>query len=416
MINNLLDKGWHLLKPSVYNLFYHLNNFLNSFCRNFVTDRKNIQKHFDFIESFSKSFFVLMTDKKYLRDMREGIYLFYGHKESEQMMSFLLFVEGLLDKKKKFSFINYILMIYSSTYRSPINVSNILETKEIDKVQATNYLIVSRVKSKVQSYLKKISKKQEVNEKKLFYLKHIQDDNTSMLEKFIKSHAEQKFSIEYFTTDLLRSAKEFLHAFLVYSRDILLHEITVSKNQNIEKVNIFKNVWITVVNDLEEIVKEINYYRQSYKYLFISLATYEEYLANNRHVKSEKDEKLCEIIYRSEKKILDVFEVITTILYNDFKLTYNERKEEIFEQLKNRNKAINETESVRLIPFSDYSVQEYNGETVLNILSIIAASSGTFLYILGDKKIIDKLHEKNSLIQNSKSNIENLMRITVKYE
>lgn len=99
------------------------------------------------------------------------------------------------------------------------------------------------------------------------------------------------------------------------------------------------------------------------------------------------------------------------ILYNDYHLTYNESKDVVFEKLKTRDKTIVETESIRFLPYATYKAKKYD-DTIFNILTRLATISGTFLHVIGYIKVEERLKEKNSLIESSKRNLEQIMKIS----
>jgi hypothetical protein len=170
-------------------------------------------------------------------------------------------------------------------------------------------------------------------------------------------------------------------------------------------------IWESTVTRLESLFQEVDYQRETHKYLFITLSTYDQFKNQNGHLESEKDEKLCTLIEKLTEEFSNFFEVMTQILYHHYYLTYYEEKENIFDKLKTRNKPIAETETERFIPFSDYQVKEYNDENVLEILTYANTAVGTFLHILGQSKVLDRLREKNSLMEVSKSNLDQILRL-----
>ena len=167
---------------------------------------------------------------------------------------------------------------------------------------------------------------------------------------------------------------------------------------------IFKDIWEVQIARLESLLKEISYQRETYKYLFITLETYEKFVEQNKHLESEKDEKFCALIDKVVFEIQHFFEVMVQILYNDYHLTYNETQDMIFEKLKTRDKSIVETESVRFLPYAGYQVKKYE-DTVQSILSRIAAVAGTFLFICRQRKIRDRLREKLPLWKPAKETL-----------
>ncbi len=411
ILQKILENGWKLLEPYHYNHFYILHHFLNNFIKNFILDQKNISRNITFIDSFAKEFLTLLENKKRLQAMREGVYIYYGNKENEEMVQFLLFLEGIFDKRKKFSLLNYVLVTYSVHYRHPISLEEMLEAKGVADIPETKYLAIQKVKYLMMDYLEKLKAKQSMNEKKLFYLKHIEEDKPDLIEDFIKENASERFKLEFFAADLLKSAEDFVSAFLKYSKLILIGEVVVEKDNQKIKATIFKDVWDAQISRLNSLLKEISYQKETYKYLFITLETYEKFIEQNKHLESEKDEKFCVLVDKVVLEMYQFFETIVQILYNDYHLTYNESKDVVLEKLKTRDKAIVETESIRFLPYATYKTQKYD-ETVFNILTRLAVISGTFLNIIGYVKTLERLKEKNSLIESSKRNLEQIMKIS----
>ena len=407
----ILEKGWQVLDPSLYNLFYYLYQFIGDFARNFFIDKKNIERYYDFLENQCKPLFLLLAQHRYIREIREGIYIFFGNKESDEMLGLLLFIENLLDRKKKFSFINFVVMVYSVHYRTPLSLERLIEIKEVEPVPGTRYLIASKVKPLLGEYLGKIKARQNINEKKLFLLKHIQDENTIIIEKFIQEQINPRFKLELFAADLLNSTKDFVQAFAKYAEPLLISELNFYKPKDMQRGFLFRNVWEEYLNRVKELQNEINYQRDAYKYLFITLDTYEDYMLHHKHVKSEKDEKLCKLVSASSKILLEFFEIMVQLLYNDYKLTYNASREEIFDKLKTRNRPITESSMERFFPFSSYKIKGYGEETVFVVMSQLTALAGTFLYLIQEQKILGKMDEKNILMEESKRNIETIMRL-----
>ena len=411
ILYKVLEKGWKILSPEVYNLFFYLHEFLRNFVKNFIVDKKNLHKNILFIESFEQEYLTIMSNREYIRSIREGIYLFYGNQENEEMLSFLLFIQAVFDKNKKFSFINFILMLYTVSYHQVIDVNKIIDIKDIKEVDITRYLFIPKIKPEVEQYVEKIKEKQKVSEKKLFYLKHILDENNNIIAEFINEKLNPRFKIEFFSADLISACHEFLTAFLNYSKPLLISEVTVFKDGDVKRAQIFSIVWEPLVSKMEELKQEIHYQREAYKYLFITLSTYHQYILQNRHVSSEKDEKFCLLVSRLEELLFEFFETMVNFIYIDYNLTYNCSKEEIFDKLKTRNNPINNKQFEKFIPYSDYKIQAEEEEKVLEKMTKIVTLAGTFLSILGNEKISEKLKEKNMLVEESKRNIERLMRI-----
>lgn len=412
VLQKVLENGWKVLPPSLYNVFFYLNNFLSIFLKRFIMEKKDIQKNFDFVESFGKDFFTLLSKKRYMQEIREGIYLFYGNKENEEMANFILFFEALFNKNKKFSFLNYIIMVYSVYYRQPLSLEKIMENRELPLIEQNKYLSSDRVKFIFKEYMDKIKKKQEIVEKKLFYLQFVMDEQPNLLEDFIKANASPKFKMEFFMADLMRSTADFLKGFINYIKPIFLGEITLVKEGSFEKTSIFRMLWESLVTRLEESNQEISYSNETNKYLFITLSKYEKYLESGRKLSSEKDEKLCDMLNTLSDTLYSLYEVLVKVLYSDYKLKNLESKELIFDKIKSRNRPISETEDDRFIPYSDYNATDYGNITVCDVLSEIATVAATYLYLLEYDKIKEILKEKNPLIEESKRNIENILRIS----
>lgn len=412
ILTQILEKGWKVLSPGVYNVFYTLYQFLNNFYQRYGANRKNLNKNFDFVESFSPNLLTLLSNKRYLQDIREGIYIFFSNKESDEMASFLLFIEGIMDRQKKFSLLNFVLMIYSAYYRQPITLDALLDAKPIDEIIESSYKTIPKAKNHLQKYLKTLRAKQKINDKKLFFLKHIYDEDPRFLEDFIQKNQNERFKLDFFTTDLLKSTEEFIRAFMNYGEPILTGEMEFEKSGKTEKGIVFKIVWQGFFTRLNSLLQEIAYQRETHKYLFISYSSYEQFHEQNKHLESEKDENFCILIDKSTHIFYDFFESMTEVLYHDFYLTYYEKKEDIFDKLKRRNFPISETESERFVPFSDYHIADYNNETVVDILTKLNAAAGTFLEILSFEKILDKMREKTSLMEVSKNNLEQLVRLS----
>lgn len=411
IISNIILNGWKILPPKTYNIFFYLNIFLERFTLNFILDKKSINKNFRFIESFSKYYFSLLSQNKYLQEIREGIYRFYANKENDDMESLLLFFEAVTDRRKTFSLLNYILMIYSAFYRQPIDLEKVFELKDLPPIADTAYLTDQKVRYMLQDYLVQLQNKQKQNERKLLFLSHVHDEKPSSLEEFIKRNHDPKFSFDYFSTDLLKSSVTFANAFLRYSEAILVGEVTVLKEEREVRTIIFKTVWDVFIDRLKSSISEIEYQKDSHKYLFVTMSSFEKFLDQGKHLESEKDEKLCQLVLQLRDLFFSYFSTIAKIIYNDYALTHHEKKEEIFDKLKVRNNPIVDRESERLIPFATNTVKEYKGQSVLSVLKDTSAAAGTFLYILHEPQIYDRLAEKSSIIQSSNTTLESILRL-----
>ena len=104
-------------------------------------------------------------------------------------------------------------MNYSVYFRQPLTLDDMIRVKGVQEIPETRYLVIQKVKYLMMDYIEKLKAKQAINEKKLFFLKHVQDDNPKILENFIREHYSDKFKLEFFAADLLKSGEDFVQLF-----------------------------------------------------------------------------------------------------------------------------------------------------------------------------------------------------------
>jgi len=403
----ILEKGWVVLHPLQYNLFYYFYDFLVNYVKNFNID-DNINSNFNFIQTFLSSFLVFFSKKYYLQEMREGAYIYYGNKENDDLLKLLLFIEGITDTKKTFSFTNYISMIYSAYYRKIISFKKVTELKETPDLSSTKYMILPKLKDFIQDYINKTKAKLKVHEKRLFKINYVLDDN--IIEKMVKKYSNPRFDPNSYKIDILSYTKDIINTLLNYAKPLLTQSLTLKKDSETVNSLIFKFIFDNIINNTENIGREINYIKENYKFLLVPIAKFEEYTKQGKKLESEKDEKICFLIDSATKNIFELFETLVTILYNHHKTFYE--SSDIVEKIKTKTTPLVDITKEGFLPYYDYKPVEYNNETVWEIASNITLFCGNYLFKMNHPKILEEVNLKETTMETIKSNVEVIARFT----
>jgi hypothetical protein len=67
---------------------------------------------------------------------------------------------------------------------------------------------------------------------------------------------------------------------------------------------------------------------------------------------------------------------------------------------------------MRFIPYANHSLEQYNNQSVHDVLSRIAALIGTFLYLTGNPVIKERVNSREILLDRNKASIEKILRLS----
>jgi hypothetical protein len=340
------------------------------------------------------------------------VYLIFKKSQHENALNFLMFIENLLDKKKPFSFYNYIRMVYSLHYRRKISEKKIQESLGIEKILTDHYLTSHKIRQKIKDYLSVLKKKQEIQEKTLFFLKHVQDENPYFVEDFIQKYDDPNFKLNQAKVDAAQSLLDFCKAFGKFGKPVLTEKVQVYNSEEREEALLFSMVWNEFISFLEAFVEEIQRLRKASKYISIPLDIYQKFLEQNRRLSSEKEELICGLMEKVLTELFEFFEGMNNILYNDYQITYTENREKKVEKFETRKVPVSNPDGERFIPYSDYYVDGYEGLTVMQILIKITSVTGTFLHTLEYPAIRNRLKHKEMLLEENKKQITQIMKLS----
>jgi hypothetical protein len=307
----------------------------------------------------------------------------------------------------------YIILSYSIFYRKPLKIEQIIEQKIPDPFETEKFLISPKIKNLIDNRLYLLKKQQDFNEKNLFFIKHIQDDNPHLIEDFIRINQNVRISLTDFRHDLLETYYQFFSAFSKFAKTILTQTVDLTNELEQVKSPLFLYLFDNYFVILESFLHEVEFDKKNIKSLSIPQETFAKF-QEHKMLASEKEEKLCAKIQLITNETFGLFEKINSVIFNDYKITYDQKM--LLEKLETRTEPISEVVSERFIPYREYEIQGYPEKTVFNILSKIASLAGTFLFALDHPFISEKIKHKESYIEENKHNIDKIIKLSFFYK
>ncbi|PKL11040.1 MAG: hypothetical protein CVV50_06255, partial [Spirochaetae bacterium HGW-Spirochaetae-6] len=327
--------------PHRYNGFYYLHQALRSFCSKFIVDRRSIKRNLELVSGFDEDLLMLLQHSKYLRYIKEGIYLYFANNESQEMVNLVSFIENLLDKKRHFSLINYLLMTYSIFYRTNFSLKKLINLKDLDEMEEARFLTTQKVRYIMQKSLQQIKSSLESNERRLFPLQYIQQDHPSYIGDFFRERFQKEFNENFLEKDLLGAVSLFIDCFVKYGQKILTQEMELTKEEIIIKTPIFIKVWTDFIKSLKKIRADIKYFQEKFGHFFLKFEVYWEIKSSIPQINPTKEEEMSRLVDSAIEEVYGFFSSFSVLLYNDYILTNQINQEDIFVKLETRKTPIN---------------------------------------------------------------------------
>ncbi len=409
LLNKILNNGWEILDPLPYNTVYSYAVFNNIFVKKFNIDRDNISTNYDFIEAFNEEYLKYYLDTKYIPILEGAVVSYFGYNSSEDINLLLNFIRNSFSHKSKISLKNFILCTYSVYYREKLSLDDIIDSKNINPIEEEKFITNNKIRSQIQDYVNQIKSKMETMENKIFMVKYIKTENNNEIDSFIKNKYSPSFHFDYFKNDLIESCYAFLYSFINYSRTLLKNENYLIKDNEKKTVFIFTGVWDSFIENCDKFITDLSYMKHDTTHK-VTLILLEKFLKNNKQLESQKEEKSCTLIHEVVMSLFVFFSGIIKLLYNDYRLTNYEDRENIISNIEMKTRPVTSLDGVpRFIPYSDYISDKY-GETVLSILNKSAGLCGTFLYHINHPDVIAAVKNKDNIIEDYQKSINRLMK------
>lgn len=411
LLKKILEESWQVLEPHRYNGFYYLHQALRNFCSKFIIDRRSIKRNLELATGFDEDLLMLLQHAKYLRYIKEGIYLYFANNESQEMVNLMVFIENLLDKKRHFSLTNYLLMTYSIFYRTNFSLKKIISLKDLEEMEEARFLTTQKVRYIMQKSLQQIKSSLESNERRLFPLQYIQQDHPSYIGDFYRERFQKEFNENFLEKDLLGAVSVFIDCFVKYGQKILTQEVDLKKEELLIKTPIFIRIWDDFIKSLKRIRADIKHFQEKFGHFFLKFEVYWEMKSGSPQINPTKEEDMSRLVDQAVDEFFSFFSSFSALLYNDYILTNQINQEDVFVKLETRKTPINTLAGQTFIPFADFFPDSYAGESVLEILSNLSSLAGTFLYVMGHKDIREQLEKKPRLMDENRRYIARLVKL-----
>ncbi len=431
-IKYIIENGWALLEKFEYNVVFTFFRFIKEFTamsNSIKFKKENAAGMLAYMKNIAPPYMELIKDESNREVLERSIKTVLAgeikYKHSIHKITELIY--HLFDTEiTRRNFMLILCSTFTLYHKKLVKPKQIFSYFGTQSIETNTFLCDEEIAMKIAMRIDDILKRLDFIERKLYIVQpvaeglkisRLQDEQfVAFLKNLISNSKEFKkqkkpvsFFLDYFFSDIIRTLKFTVNAFIENFGDILNGAVEIN-DETTHYVKIFDNsVFSLDMQKLKNLEKIIDEYSKQDPYIHVTYNHYENYI-NLGTAESEKDKTGFNIIQDLSDVLFSIGEKLSMFIHNHVKYIQGAERNEVHTAIIN-SPLVQGEEMLRPIPYHDSQIKNnLMQESIFAQLQKTHYLSINIAYILLNSKAIEILNEKQNLINESGELLEEKSR------